>query len=188
MTENIRRLGALLTLRLALLILPLTYWQVVRAPSLVARADNPRHAEAARRILWGRILDRSNQPLAWTEVGETGPSERVYDYPALAPVIGFRSHRHGTGGIEAAYDRQLSAETGQTGDRHFGSAGQLLDDILGRRPVGADVILTIDLALQKAADEALGERRGAIVLLDPQDGEIPGPGQPSHLRSQHPGC
>jgi len=165
MTDNIRKLGTLLTLGLSLLILPLTYWQVVRAPSLIVRSDNPRHAEAARQIIWGRILDRSGRPLAWTEA-RPGPSRRVYAYPALAPVIGFRSHRHGTGGIEAAYDRQLSTETAQTGTR------DILNAVLDRRSAGADVVLTIDSSLQKAADEALGEQRGAVVLLDPRDGDI----------------
>lgn len=172
MTDNIRRLGTLLTLGLALLALPLTYWQVVRAPSLVARADNPRHAEAARRILWGRILDRNGRPLAWTEAGP-GPSRRVYAYPALGPVIGFRSQHHGTGGIEATYDRQLGSERDQlSGAWQSEAAGHLLDAFLNRRPAGADVMLTLDLALQKVADQALGERHGAVVLLDPHDGDI----------------
>jgi len=37
---------------------------------------------------------------------------------------------------------------------------------------GANVILTIDLDLQEAAEEALGNHAGAIVAIDPRNGEI----------------
>lgn len=37
---------------------------------------------------------------------------------------------------------------------------------------GSDIYLTIDLDLQKTAEEALGNRRGAVVALDPRNGEV----------------
>ncbi|MBD0336567.1 MAG: penicillin-binding protein 2, partial [Cyanobacteria bacterium Co-bin13] len=46
--------------------------------------------------------------------------------------------------------------------------------ILGDKPAksGNDVQLTLDLDLQKAAEAALGERTGAIVVMDPNNGAI----------------
>ena len=41
-----------------------------------------------------------------------------------------------------------------------------------RPPVGQDLALTIDFDLQRAAAEQLQNRRGAIVMLNPQTGEI----------------
>jgi penicillin-binding protein 2 len=37
---------------------------------------------------------------------------------------------------------------------------------------GADVTLTLDLNIQRVAEAALGERRGAVVVLDPKDGAV----------------
>src|SRR5690606_38147840 len=45
-------------------------------------------------------------------------------------------------------------------------------DLLGAPPPGRGVQLTIDLRLQRVADEALGAHAGAIVLLDAETGEI----------------
>lgn len=37
---------------------------------------------------------------------------------------------------------------------------------------GADVVLSIDLDIQNAAEEALGDRYGAVVAIDPRTGEV----------------
>src|SRR5262249_41348379 len=46
------------------------------------------------------------------------------------------------------------------------------DDGAARPPVGQDMALTIDYDLQKAAAEQLQGKRGAVVMLNPQTGEI----------------
>ncbi|MCL8018269.1 penicillin-binding transpeptidase domain-containing protein, partial [Streptomyces sp. AS02] len=42
----------------------------------------------------------------------------------------------------------------------------------GREPKGASLELTINPKVQKAASEALGDQRGAVVAMDPRTGEI----------------
>jgi len=46
--------------------------------------------------------------------------------------------------------------------------------VIGQKPPipGGSIQLTIDLDLQKAAEEALGDARGAVVALNPHNGEI----------------
>jgi penicillin-binding protein 2 len=46
--------------------------------------------------------------------------------------------------------------------------------ILGNKPAisGQDIQLTLDIELQKAAEAALGKRKGAIVAMDPRNGAI----------------
>ncbi|MBR8832439.1 MAG: Peptidoglycan D,D-transpeptidase MrdA [Chroococcopsis gigantea SAG 12.99] len=75
-------------------------------------------------------------------------------------------------GIEAAYEKQLRGEWGGM-QLEVDGAGKVLK-ILGQKQAkpGKDVTLTLDLKLQKAAETALGERKGAIVALDPRDGSI----------------
>ena len=49
---------------------------------------------------------------------------------------------------------------------------------------GQDLKLTIDNDLQRAAELALGDRNGAIVAMDPRNGEILAHGVAAQLRSQ----
>ena len=49
---------------------------------------------------------------------------------------------------------------------------RITDLLTGRRTAGATLELTIDAKAQKAADEALGDSKGAVVALDPKTGAI----------------
>jgi len=86
-------------------------------------------------------------------------------------------------------DRRLGDRVGKTGmERQYegmlvGREGMLLEvvDSMGRRmgefsrrpPVpGQDVLLTLDVPLQKKAEELLEGREGAVVVLDPRNGEV----------------
>ncbi|HAT52964.1 MAG TPA: penicillin-binding protein 2, partial [Betaproteobacteria bacterium] len=78
----------------------------------------------------------------------------------------------GKRGIEAFYESKLR---GQLGLNHVevDSRGTELRVLDRQHPVGGeDVFLTIDLALQKTAFEALGNQNGALVALDPNDGSV----------------
>ena len=78
----------------------------------------------------------------------------------------------GKRGIEAFYESKLR---GQLGLDHVevDSRGTELRVLDRQHPVGGeDVFLTIDLALQKVAFEALGNQNGALVALDPNDGSV----------------
>ncbi len=169
MVYNINRLAGLLLLGFLVVTLGLVYWQVMRAPELMARPYNPRPIEAERRIRRGRILDRHGVELVGTDVDMEGKALRFYRYPPLVHVTGYHSLRYGATGLEGAYNARLRGETEEV-ERDLLTT--LVDDLLHRPQVGQDIVLTIDLELQKVADDALGERRGAIVLLDPRSGEI----------------
>lgn len=75
-------------------------------------------------------------------------------------------------GAEAAFESQLRGEWGGQ-QVEVDSAGRVLR-ILGEKPAksGNDVQLTIDLELQKVAEAALGDRIGAIVVIDPNNGAV----------------
>ncbi len=168
MANNIQRLAQFIFLGFALLAVSLLYWQVIRAPELVVRGDNPRLVQAELRLRRGRLLDRSGEVLAYsTPAGreEALPQrgdalQRRYPRPEAAHVVGYYSLRYGTGGAEAAFDTTLR--------------GQLtpLDRLLHRPQAGHDVTLSVDLAAQRAADRALAGHRGAVVLLDLATGEV----------------
>lgn len=75
-------------------------------------------------------------------------------------------------GIEASYESQLRGTWGGQ-QVEVDGAGKVLR-ILGQKKArpGNDLTLTLDLDVQKAAEAALGNRRGAIVALDPRDGSV----------------
>lgn len=159
-------LASVLAVAFLLLALTCGYWAVVKAAPLRARADNPRRVLYEQRVVRGRILDRDGVVLADVQVAGDGTVSRRYLVPEAAPPLGYASLRYGTGGIEAAFDRELRGEVGR-------SAWQAaLDDLLHRAPQGRDVQLTLDAALQIQAQRALQGQAGAIVLLDPASGDI----------------
>jgi penicillin-binding protein 2 len=90
--------------------------------------------------------------------------------------IGDRKYRLGDiigqMGIEAAEEDRLR---GKWGGRQMvvDNQGRVLQ-ILGEKPskAGQDLHLTLDLELQKAAEAALGGNQGAVVALDPRNGEV----------------
>ena len=142
----------------------LAYWQIIRAQDLSTRAENPRVAEEAQSRDRGRILDRNGEVLAKTEPGQDPP--RVYSRPSLAQTIGYTSIRFGQTGIELTEHEFLSGRSA-TDVLQF-----LWNELLNQRASGDDVYLTIDGAVQSAAADAMGGRRGAAVVLDPRTGEV----------------
>jgi cell division protein FtsW (lipid II flippase)/cell division protein FtsI/penicillin-binding protein 2 len=164
--ESLLRVACALGLALSSLAAVCGYWSVAHAGWLVAREDNPRRVEYEQHIIRGRIVDREGVALADVEVGPSGVVTRTYPMPQAAPVVGYASLRHGTGGIEAAFDESLRGEEGQP------SWQQAWESLLHRPPQGRDVQLTLDADLQKAAQEALSGESGAVVLLDSRTGEV----------------
>lgn len=75
-------------------------------------------------------------------------------------------------GVEESFEKTLRGEWGGQQVKVDG-AGQVIE-ILGQKvaKAGQNVKLTIDIDLQKAAESALGSRRGSIVVLNPQDGAV----------------
>src|SRR5580658_3020228 len=78
----------------------------------------------------------------------------------------------GKAGVEETYDQLLRGQDGSRDvivDSHGREVG-----ILGTQHSvpGQDLRLTIDNDLQRAAELALGDREGAIVAMDPRNGEI----------------
>lgn len=139
--------------------LALLFWSVLRAPTILARGDNPRLVEEALRIQRGRILDRRGVVLAET----VGPPERVernYPIANIGPAVGYYSFLHGTSGAEEGFDAVLR------GDGAADVWANAWRAALHLPQQGQDVTLTLDAALQQTADHLLGARTGAALLLE----------------------
>ena len=97
-------------------------------------------------------------------IGKVSPSQRKKDQD-----IGLLT---GQGGLEKVYDKYLRGIAGRRMIQ-VNAAGRKVKDlgIVEPKP-GTDIYLTIDLDVQKAAEEALGIRAGAVVAMDPNSGEV----------------
>ncbi len=80
--------------------------------------------------------------------------------------------RIGKTGIERYYEELLHGRTGFRSDE-VNVQGKHIRTLSQQPPTnGSSLVLTIDLELQKAAIEAMGDNTGAIVALEPRSGEI----------------
>jgi penicillin-binding protein A len=163
----IRALSGFFVLLFAILAARQAYVQVVAAPSIAARPNNPRHAllDAAR----GRILATDGTVLA-----ETVGGRRQYPMgSALAQTVGYLSTRYGTSGIEQAFDLALTPPD-SSGDPSAQLA-TIVAALHGQSVVehGADVVTTIVPAVQQRLFDLLSKYpRAAGVVLDPRSGAV----------------
>ena len=75
-------------------------------------------------------------------------------------------------GIERSYEDELHGDVGHA-EVLVNARGRQMQVLGGDAPVpGRDLVLTLDANAQLAAWEALGGRRGAVVAIDPRNGEV----------------
>jgi len=162
---NIRALT--LTIAVAFLVtsLGVGYWTLVSGDELSTDPYNPRLVAAIRDRPRGFITDASGATLVASAQTNNG-YKRVYGDKTLAHVTGYASFQFGASGIEAAYAESLIGQ--DPGDPLSQWRARYLRE---HAPPGS-VVLGIDPKVQQAAVAALGNRRGAIVAIDPRNGAI----------------
>ena len=90
----------------------------------------------------------------------------------LDPVDYSGTHHIGKTGVERFYEDDLHGQVGYE-EVETNARGRVLRVLNRVEPVsGQDIYLTLDIKLQEAAEKALNGRRGAIVALDPNTGEV----------------
>lgn len=166
MKNNILKLGYLMLGLFVVLVVYLSYLQVFRGPALAANPYNRRFQEYEARVRRGAIYDARGAVLAKTEFSG-GKAIRIYPKGAdTAQTVGYISERYGRAGLESAYDRYLLGMEGAD------KVKNLIKRLLGKEQAGGDMALTVDASLQATAMDLLGNRRGAVVLLDPRTGAV----------------
>nr|WP_314547809.1 penicillin-binding protein 2 [uncultured Massilia sp.] len=78
----------------------------------------------------------------------------------------------GKEGLEKSYERQLHGQTGYE-EVERSAGGRAIRTLSRRAPVpGSNLILSIDIELQKVVEEAFGDFRGALVAIEPETGDV----------------
>ncbi len=163
---HIARAGRWFLIVFVVMSLAIPYWMIVRGPDILARPENVRPLDEEARTLRGRILDAKGVELAHSVSDADGYVKRVYSSPSIAHVTGYWSLRFGVSAIEAAQNDTLRGAQSQSLQTELENA------LLHRPTTGQDVVLTIDNRIQSVADAALGNERGAIVVLDVHSGAV----------------
>lgn len=167
MNPQIRQLYVLIVTMFAILGLALSLIQVVQAPKLNADSRNSRTILHAATIDRGPIIVNGT-PIATSLRDEQSKRyQRTYHQgPLYAAVTGYFSIFGTSTGIESAAEDILDGDSRAL-------LGQRLKNLFtGEKRQGGGINLTIDPRLQQVAAEQLGQRRGAVVVIDVSTGAI----------------
>ncbi|MEW5705626.1 MAG: penicillin-binding transpeptidase domain-containing protein [Actinomycetota bacterium] len=166
MSKRIGRLAAIFTAAFISLVINLTYLQFIAASSLTAKPENIRPILYEKRIERGKIISSDGVVLATSNKVSDG-YERFYpEGETVSHITGFYSQKYGRSGLELIYDEYLSGQT------RVSSISDYIKRLLGKEVPGNDLTLTINTDIQRAAMKALGNRKGAAVVLNPKTGAV----------------
>ena len=159
-------LGNLLAVGLIFVSLVNGWWSIWRGPELLTRTDNARRSISDRYVKRGSIIARLGETINLTE-GISGGYTRVYQYPDLSPITGYTNDIYGQAGLEFSLDAYLRGLEGNNSSLIW------WDQMLyGQPPPGLDIRLSINLDLQRQADQLMSTHKGAVVILNAASGEI----------------
>lgn len=168
MNRQIRQLGVALLVLFGLLFARLNWVQVYDAQELTADPLNSRRVIRDFGQRRGDIVTADGVVIAESVDLDAGrfARERRYPHgPLYSHVTGYFSFEFGATGVERSYNDELA---GHSATQRFES----FFDFFGDGDVSADVVLTIDSSLQQTAANALGNRRGSVVAIDPRTGAV----------------
>nr|WP_223186261.1 penicillin-binding protein 2 [Streptomyces sp. CBMA29] len=151
------------------LLLRVNYVQFVQADQLSNDVHNRRVAINQYAQPRGDIIvDGGKAITGHTETtGSDFKFKRTYvDGPMWAPVTGHASQAFGTTFLEGVEDKFLTGND----DRLF--FNRTIDLLTGKEKQGGNVVTTLNSKAQKAAFQGLGDKKGAVVAIDPGTGAI----------------
>ena len=171
MSAQVRRVAVVVFVLFAALFANLNYLQVLQARALAQDPRNSRLLIAEYDRRRGAMLVGSG--VQQSEVARSIETDDRLRYlreypqgPLYAHVTGFYSFIYGRAALEQSFNPQLAGSAPENFGRNLG------DLLAGQEPRGDDLRLTLVPAVQHAAATALGDRRGAVVALDPSTGAI----------------
>lgn len=140
------------------------YFMQFQREDVINNSYNARLDRFADRIVRGQILSNDGRVLARTLVGEDKSEVREYPYGSLfAHAVGYSDR--GKTGLEALANFYLLSS-------HVNLVERTVNELTDEKNIGDNVVTTLDVDLQQAASDALGDRKGAVVVMEPDTGKI----------------
>lgn len=144
----------------------IVYFAAFRADTFVNSPYNMRQDAFSKKTIRGSITDRNGEILARTTVADDGTETREYPYGDLfAHVVGYSSSKYGKTGLESVENFELL-----TSNAFF--VEKIQNEFNGKKNQGDTVVTTLDARLQEAASDALGDYRGAAIVMEADTGKI----------------
>ena len=168
MNGPMRRVSLGLFIAFLVLALDVTYWQTIAAEGLREDPRNSRVMLTRSGRQRGQIISADTEVLARSVPDPSDPRYYVREYPhgsLYAHTVGFSSLLFGDSGIEASYATKLTSGRDLT-------VSSIINALLGQDLRARSLQLTLNHRLQETAARALGDRRGAVVALEPASGQI----------------
>jgi hypothetical protein len=172
MNKQITRLAVFAVVLVIALVVATTYWQTWAAPGLADRQDNAIQRVAEFTVKRGRIVAADGTLIARNRIKRTGGKTFYFrTYPlgrTFAHAVGYSTQVRSRAGLEQSLNDYLTAANANLStvlDRTF-------DRIKGSTVKGNDVVLTLSTKGQQVAREALGNRCGSVVAIEPRTGRV----------------
>lgn len=142
----------------------LVYFVAANEQELINNSYNSRQELLLSRNYRGTIYSSDGEVLAETVMDEDQKETRVYPFKDLfSHIVGYSTN--GKMGVEALANYYLI-------NTNTSLANKAANDTAGRKNPGDSVYTTLNVGLQKVADEELGVYRGAIVVTEVSTGRI----------------
>ena len=149
------------------LIAYVAYFQAVESESYLSgdySQYDQRQQKMAEQVIRGSILASDGTVLAETQVDEEGNETRIYPYNELfAHTVGYASY--GASGLESSRGRDLLQS-------HADALEQLQNELNEEKKQGDNLVTSLNVSLQQAAYDALGDYQGAVVVQEVSTGRI----------------
>lgn len=147
------------------LIVYISYFQVFKAEAIKRNSYNKRLWINEESILRGSILDRNGKTLAYSEKKDNR-YQRYYLFGRLySHIIGYSYREYGKAGLELQYNNTLL-------DINENATINEIKSIVSPTTEGNTIKLTIDHGLQAKARDLLKGKKGSIVAMNPNTGEV----------------
>ena len=141
------------------------YFIQVRSQNIIGSSYNARLDRFSDRVVRGKILSADGKELAMTRVSPGGEETRYYPYDYLyLHAVGY-SGKNGKTGLESLGNFYLLSS-------HANLIERVVNEFMGEKNAGDNLVTTLDSRLQETADAAIGKRRGAVIAMRPDTGAI----------------
>lgn len=162
--REIRIAGAFFVLMFLATIGYFSYYLIAKSHSTIDSAYNARLDTFSERIVRGEIRGNGGEVLAKTVEDSEGNETREYPYANLfAHAVGYSNA--GKTGLEASANQYLL-------ESHLNVIDQVNNELSEIKNPADNVITTLDPYLQQLAYDALGDYKGACVIMEPSTGKI----------------
>ena len=164
MNDNILKTTYVFVCLFVILAVYLVVYLFTDSKDDINNSYNKRQELLAEQTVRGSIYSNDMTVLAETQVDEDGNETRVYPYDELfCHVVG--SFDMGTYGLESAYNFDMLTSNVSIID-------EVIADFNSEKLIGNSIVTTLDIELQSACYEALGDYDGAVMIMDAKTGDV----------------